>query len=107
MSHSNREFVSYTSLPMGLHERALEGSRRPVATDRGNLVDLSELASVLGGRVLESGDAGFDEARTLWNARFDRRPDLIVRCMSSADVKASVAYARQHEMRLSVKGGGH
>lgn len=69
-------------------------------------MDISELSSVVG-RVLESGDGGFDEARSLWNSRFDRRPDLAVRCASTSDVIASVDYAREHGMRLSVKGGGH
>jgi len=67
----------------------------------------SELAEQIRGQVLESGDGGFDEARALWNTRFDRRPDLVVRCTSSSDVKASIEYAREHELRLSVKGGGH
>ncbi|GMQ93744.1 MAG: FAD-binding oxidoreductase [Acidimicrobiia bacterium] len=69
-------------------------------------MDTSDLSRVVG-RVLEPGDGGFDEARALWNTRFDRRPDLVVRCTSSSDVKASIDYAREHEMQLSVKGGGH
>jgi len=68
-----------------------------------NTFDLSSVA----GRVLEPGDAAFDEARALWNTRFDRRPDLIVRPTSSSDVKASIDFARAHEMQVSVKGGGH
>ncbi len=73
----------------------------------GNIVDASELAPVLGGRALVPGDGGFDEARALWNTKLDRRPDLAVRCTSSSDVKASIDYAREHELQLSVKGGGH
>jgi len=69
-------------------------------------VDTSQLSSVVS-RLLESSDAGFDEARALWNTRFDRRPDLIVRCTSSEDVKASIDFAREQGLRLSVKGGGH
>ena len=69
-------------------------------------MDISKLSSVVGG-VLEPEDAGFDEARALWNVRFDRRPDLVVRCRSGDDVKASVDYAREHGLGLSVKGGGH
>jgi FAD/FMN-containing dehydrogenase len=57
--------------------------------------------------VIESGDGGFDEARALWNTRFDRSPDLAVRCLTSDDVKATVDYAREHAVGLSVKGGGH
>ncbi|GMQ98416.1 MAG: FAD-binding oxidoreductase [Acidimicrobiia bacterium] len=76
--------------------------------DRGvNLVDASVLTHVLSGRLLESDDPVFDVARSLWNTRFDRRPDLIVRCKSDGDVKASIDYAREHGLELSVKGGGH
>ncbi len=69
-------------------------------------MDTSKLSSVAG-QVLEPGDGAFDEARALWNTRFDRRPDLVVRCKSSSDVKASIDYARENELQLSVKGGGH
>ena len=69
-------------------------------------MDTSELSSVAG-RVLQPGDGGFDEARALWNTRFDRSPDLAVRCLNSSDVKAAVDYARDRGMKLSVKGGGH
>ncbi len=66
----------------------------------------SQLSSVTG-RVLKPGDGGFDEARALWNTRFDRSPDLAVRCLAGDDVKAAVDHAREHGMTLSVKGGGH
>lgn len=69
-------------------------------------MDVSELGSVAG-LVLKPGDGGFDEARAVWNTRFDRRPDTVVRCATSDDVKASIDYARTHRLRLSVKGGGH
>ena len=69
-------------------------------------MDTSELSSVAG-RVLQPGDGGFDEARALWNTRFDRSPDLAVRCLNSSDVKVAVDYARDRGMKLSVKGGGH
>ncbi len=69
-------------------------------------MDIAELASVEG-RVLRPGDGGFDESRALWNTRFDRSPDLAVRCLNANDVTAAVDYAREQGMRLSVKGGGH
>jgi len=65
------------------------------------------LARAVRGAVLPHGDAGYDEARALWNARFDRRPDLIVRCTNADDVRAAVTIARDNGLRLSVKGGGH
>ena len=77
-----------------------------LSTDGGSLVADSALSSVAG-EVLRGGDHGFDDVRALWNARFDRRPDLIVRCSTSNDVKAAIDYARENGLGLSVKGGGH
>jgi hypothetical protein len=51
-----------------------------------------ELRSVLHGELLEPGDAGYDDARVVWNAMIDKRPALIVRCRNAADVLASVNY---------------
>jgi hypothetical protein len=61
----------------------------------------------LTGDLVGPGEPGFDDARSLWNIRFDRRPELVVRCSNSGDVKAGVDHARQSGMTLSVKGGGH
>jgi FAD/FMN-containing dehydrogenase len=69
-------------------------------------VDSGDLDSVTG-EVFGASDVGFDGARGLWNVRLDRTPDLIVRCLTSADVKAAVDHAREGGMRLSVKGSGH
>ena len=59
------------------------------------------------GRVLASGDDGYDEARALWNGLIDRRPALIVECTGAADVVDAVNFAREHDLLLSIKGGGH
>ena len=69
--------------------------------------DVQELREGLDGVVLVPGDESYDEARALWNARFDRKPDLVARCQNAADVQAAVNFARTHGMQLSVKGGGH
>jgi FAD/FMN-containing dehydrogenase len=66
-----------------------------------------KLAGQIHGRVLVPADHDFDEARSIWNGRFDRRPDIIVRCQDADDVRASVDFARQEGLTLSVKGGGH
>lgn len=66
-----------------------------------------DLAETLTGRALEPGDEGYDEARSVWNARFDRRPDVIARCLDADDVAAAVRWARSDDVQLSVKGGGH
>jgi FAD/FMN-containing dehydrogenase len=65
------------------------------------------LREAIDGSVLASGDAGYDEARSVWNARFDRRPDLVVRCRNAGDIGRVVGFARARGLTLSVKGGGH
>jgi len=59
------------------------------------------------GELLEQGDDGYDEARTVFNAMIDRRPRLIVRCAGAADVVAGVLLARETGLPLAVRGGGH
>jgi FAD/FMN-containing dehydrogenase len=59
------------------------------------------------GEVLVSGDPGYDEARALWNGDVDRRPKWIVRCEGVRDVVECVRVAREEELPLSVRSGGH
>jgi FAD/FMN-containing dehydrogenase len=66
-----------------------------------------EQPEAITGEMLTPGDDGYDEARAVWNGRFDRRPALIVRCTSADDVAAAVRLARARSMAISVKGGGH
>ena len=59
------------------------------------------------GTLLRPGDPGYDHTRTVFNAMIDRSPALIARCGSAHDVAAAVNLARQHNMAVSVYGGGH
>ena len=69
--------------------------------------DVDALSGRIGGGVLGRGDAGYDEARKVWNATVDHHPALIARCLNDADVQAAVRFAAEHRMLLSVRGGGH
>jgi FAD/FMN-containing dehydrogenase len=68
---------------------------------------LDGLKMRLRGPVLAPGDAGYDESRTIWNSMIDRRPFAVARCLGTADVIACVQFAREHELLLCIKGGGH
>lgn len=59
------------------------------------------------GDLLSPGDAGYDEARQIWNAMIDRKPALIARCRSPEDVVQAVRWARNEKMLVSIRGGGH
>jgi len=59
------------------------------------------------GELMRIGDAGYDDARSIWNAMIDRRPALIASCLGVADIVTSVNFAREHGITLSIKGGGH
>jgi FAD/FMN-containing dehydrogenase len=65
------------------------------------------LRAALGGQALLPGDSGYDQARTVWNATVDKRPGLVVRCAGPSDVVQAVRFARQHDLLLAVRAGGH
>ena len=71
------------------------------------LADVTALAAQVRGGVLTAADAGYDEARKVWNTTVDRRPAVIVRCLGESDVQAAVRFAAARRMLLSVRGGGH
>jgi FAD/FMN-containing dehydrogenase len=69
-----------------------------------SLVSLGEGFS---GAILAPGDAGYDAARTIHNGLIDKRPALIASCRDTADVVAAVSAAREADLEVSVRGGGH
>jgi FAD/FMN-containing dehydrogenase len=69
--------------------------------------EVDAFAVQIGGGVLSAADESYNEARQIWNGSIDRRPALIARCQSDHDVQASVRFAAEHRMLLSVRGGGH
>jgi len=68
---------------------------------------LDALRQTLRGNVCLPGEAGYDEARTIWNAMINRHPGAIVRCKGAADIMRAVQFARDHRLLIAVRGGGH
>lgn len=70
-------------------------------------MDLQSLKSVFRGQVLGSEDAGYNDARKIWNASIDKRPRLIARCLGVADVIDAVNFGRSNGLLTAIRGGGH
>jgi FAD/FMN-containing dehydrogenase len=68
---------------------------------------LDALRAGLRGQLSLPGEAGYDEARTIWNAMIDKRPAAVVRAAGASDVIQAVRLAAEHGLLLSVRGGGH
>lgn len=69
--------------------------------------EMEVLSGNLRGKLVGPGDTEYEEARTIWNAMIDRRPGAVVRCAGAADVIRAVNHAREHDLALSVRAGGH
>ena len=70
-------------------------------------MDLQSFKSAFCGEVLEPEDAGYNEARRIWNASVDKRPKLIARCTGVVDVVEAVNFGRTNGLLTAVRGGGH
>ena len=68
---------------------------------------VSALRSRFAGHLIEPVDAGYDQARLVWNALADKRPALVARCARIEDVIAVLDFAREQELLVAVRGGGH
>jgi FAD/FMN-containing dehydrogenase len=59
------------------------------------------------GELITVDHVDYDAGRAVWNGAIDRRPDLIARCIGSADVARAVRFARKHDLDIAIRGGGH
>jgi FAD/FMN-containing dehydrogenase len=74
------------------------------AVDAGSF---AELRTRFRGALLRPAEEGYEEARRIWNGAIDRRPALIARCAGADDVAEALRFARERELVVSVRGGGH
>jgi FAD/FMN-containing dehydrogenase len=68
---------------------------------------LQELQDELRGELIRPSDAGYDEARAIWNGAIDKRPAAIARCAGVADVRRAVEFAHSQDLLVAVRGGKH
>ncbi|HEU0275750.1 MAG TPA: FAD-binding oxidoreductase [Candidatus Udaeobacter sp.] len=68
---------------------------------------VADFKAKLRGRLIGPGDKEYDEARTVYNAMIHKKPRLIARCNDVADVINSVNFARENNLLVSIRGGGH
>ena len=80
-----------------------------MAETRSTLSDdqLRQLRDTFAGEVVTPRDDGYDEARRLWNAAHDRHPAVVVRPRSKDEVASAIRFAREHDLELAVRSGGH
>ena len=69
--------------------------------------DVQALSASFRGDLIQPGDATYEEARKVYNGMIDKRPALIAKCVDVADVIAAVNFAREHNLTVAVRGGGH
>jgi FAD/FMN-containing dehydrogenase len=68
---------------------------------------IEEFRKSLRGDLVQPGDSDYDKVRTVWNAMIDRRPALIARCAGASDIVKAVGFARENDLLVAVRGGGH
>src|SRR5258706_11638509 len=81
---------------------SINGSKKVISSSA-----IDAFKAQLAGAVYTAGEPGYQEARSLWNAMIDRQPAMVVNCTGTADVVACVKFARESNLLISVKGGGH
>ncbi|HXW04332.1 MAG TPA: FAD-binding protein, partial [Vicinamibacterales bacterium] len=81
----------------------------PTAAEAGHRRLEPAIAEIHGfrGRLISAEHPDYDTARAVWNGAIDRRPRLIARCLGTADVVAAVRVARDRDLEIAIRGGGH
>ena len=87
---------------MTLILKRLDGGTQAIGSSK-----LDALKASLRGSTAVRGEAGYDDARAVWNAMIDRHPGLVIRAASTGDIQAAVDFARDNGLLMAVRSGGH
>lgn len=68
---------------------------------------ISNLRSQIAGNLLLPEEDGYEEAKKIWNGMINKKPALILQCKSTNDVVVAIAFARQQNLVISIRGGGN
>jgi hypothetical protein len=90
------------SLPAELQSVSLNGGETTLSRAM-----LKELRDSMRGSLLFAGSDGYNTSRKIWNGMWDKHPALIARCEGAADIKSSIDFARDHDLLVAVRAGGH
>jgi FAD/FMN-containing dehydrogenase len=101
-SACNRQPPDATQADTSIAAISLDGAEIELET-----AVVRELGESLSGPVILSGDPQYDAARRIWNGMHDKRPALIARCLDNDDVSQAVSFARDNNLLVAVRGGGH
>ena len=101
---AGRHGSAFAESSQGADLRAVKLSGADTTLERAAVQDLR---ASLRGTLLTPGEAEYEAARHVWNGMIDKHPALIARCADSADVARAVTFARERELLLAVRGGGH
>ena len=82
--------------------KSSDGGEATVSSDQ-----IEAFQSSFRGDVFHAGTHGYNQVRQIWNGMFDRKPGLVARCVGTSDIIQAVNFARENNLEISVKGGGH
>ncbi len=68
---------------------------------------ITQLQTSLRGKLIQPHDGDYDTSRKVYNGMFDKRPSAIARCTDVADVITAVNFARENNLLIAIRGGGH
>ena len=102
-----RRLIAASEAPSQLGSTDLRAVKLSGAETSIEAAAVRDLRASLRGTLLAAGDEGYDAARHVWNGMIDKHPALIARCATTTDVVHAVTFARQRDLLLAVRGGGH